>query len=309
MLTLTAETTFFTHGLFTAVRPPRSRLVVNLWHGDGPKRARETHLVQSTVVVAGTALWGGQRPERFGLPPDRVAVVGNPRIDQFHDHPACRRAAGARARSRDRRTVLWLPTYRSASGPHGRTLEHRGEPLEEPRGHRDRRRPERGRPRASLQLVVKPHPLDADSYAGLGIRLLPHQLLSTAGITLYELLGASDAIISDVSSVWPDFLSLDRPVGFYVPDLEELQAGGWLNVPDVPALLPGPRIETPEDAARFIETVTADPDQLRPSRYPALDRIGPARTRTGATDRLLDWLDDFQPSRGRAPLFSSGSPG
>jgi len=39
---LTAELTFFTHGLYTAVDAPRNRLVVNLWHGDGPKATTPT---------------------------------------------------------------------------------------------------------------------------------------------------------------------------------------------------------------------------------------------------------------------------
>ena len=83
LLSLTAETTFFSHGLFTAVDPPDSRLVVNVWHGDGPKLAKDTHLFRSTVVVAGSALWGAQRSKRFSVPAENVAVVGNPRIDQF----------------------------------------------------------------------------------------------------------------------------------------------------------------------------------------------------------------------------------
>ena len=43
---LTAEVTFFTHGLYTAVDAPGNRLVVNLWHGDGPKSARDLNLVR-----------------------------------------------------------------------------------------------------------------------------------------------------------------------------------------------------------------------------------------------------------------------
>ena len=56
-----------------------------------------------------------------------------------------------------------------------------------------------------VQLVVKPHPLDADIYAAFDITVLPHTRLAQAGVTLYQLLGAADAIISDVSSVWVDF--------------------------------------------------------------------------------------------------------
>lgn len=301
VVALTAGVTFFTHGLFTAVRPPRSRLVVNLWHGDGPKMAKDTHLVRSTVVVAGTRLWGAQRTQRFHLPPEAVAVVGNPRIDQF---TAASREDVLNRLGLDphRRTVLWLPTYRAASAPHRRTWSTASSlsttpsvaPIVQAFGEAAQAN--------GLQMVVKPHPLDADNYDGLGLQLVRHQDLSAAGVTLYQVLGAADAIVSDVSSVWPDFLALDRPIGFYVPDLEQLQDGGWLNVEDLGSLLPGVRIETPEEARSFLETVTQDPDRLRPSRYPATERIGPTQP-GGVADRLLDWLDNFQRARGEKAHF------
>jgi CDP-glycerol glycerophosphotransferase len=301
LLALTAEVTFFTHGFYTAVPAPRNRLVVNLWHGDGPKRAAGTQLIRSTVVVAGTRLWGRQRQERFALPQSAVAVVGNPRVDQFHATPPAD-VLGRLRLDPSKRTVLWLPTYRAASAPHGRTwrdaddLSSNAEVAEiatvlttTASAH-------------SLQLVVKPHPLDADTFEGLGIPIIHHAALSATGVTLYQLLGAADAVISDVSSVWTDYLALDRPIGFYVPDLEELQRRGKLNVEDLEALLPGPRIRTAGDAARFIEAVANAPDEVRPSRFPGADRIGVV-SEPGAADRLLDWLDDFQQNRGRETLF------
>jgi CDP-glycerol glycerophosphotransferase (TagB/SpsB family) len=302
LLSLTAETTFFTHGLFSAVPPPANRLVVNLWHGDGPKLPADTDLVRSTVAVAGTKLWGSQRAKRFGLPPDHVAILGNPRIDQFTAAPRAE-VLSKLGLDPDRRTLLWLPTYRTASGPYGRSWNTTDNLSTNTAVAAIVAALGAAAHEASLQLVVKPHPLDADVYGDLGIRLLPHKQLSQAGVTLYQLLGAADAIISDVSSVWPDFLSLDRPIGFYVPDLEELQSGGWLNVEDLATLLPGPRIENAEDARQFVEGVAHDPDRLRPSRYPAYSRVGPADP-DRVTDRLLDWLDDFQRGRGRKPLFS-----
>ena len=302
LLSLTAETTFFTHGLFNAVAPPDNRLVVNLWHGDGPKLAKDTHLFRSTVVVAGTALWGAQRMERFGLPRENVAVVGNPRVDQL--------TVGSRSEvlrrlglDPDRRTILWLPTFRTGSAHHGQSWSDADnlsgrtgvvelvEALSRAAGEH------------SMQLVVKPHPLDADSYAAFAVDVLPHERLLDAGVPFYALLGVADAIISDVSSVWVDFLTLDRPIGFYIPDLEALQAGRGFNVEDVASLLPGPRIENALDAVRFVADVAARPQELRPSSYPGCARIGIVAGGRVA-DRLLDWLDDFQRARHRDPLFT-----
>src|SRR5687767_3281289 len=83
LISLTAELTLFTHGLYTAVRQPADRLVVNLWHGDGPKATRDTGLVRSSVVVSQTRLWGEYKARVFSLPAQALALVGNPRVDQF----------------------------------------------------------------------------------------------------------------------------------------------------------------------------------------------------------------------------------
>lgn len=304
LLALTAEATFFTHGFFTAVGQPRNRLVVNLWHGDGPKLPAGTDVKRSDVVVAGTSLWGRQRQQRFGLPESAVAVVGNPRVDQLRATPE-RHVLESLGLDPSRRTVLWLPTFRAARGPNGRAWRE----SDDLSGNADVAVIAEALMAAatarSIQLVIKPHPMDADSYDGLGVPILRHSTLTDAGITLYQVLGTVDAVISDVSSVWVDYLALDRPIGFYVPDLEDLQRRGKLNVEDTGSLLPGPRIRTAEDAMRFVNAVADAPDEVRPSRFPGAARIG-AVTEPAVADRLLDWLDTFQQNRGRDMLFRTG---
>ena len=302
LLSLSAELTMFTHGLYTAVQPPCDRLVVNLWHGDGPKATNDTALVRSSAVVAQTRLWGDYKARVFGLPSNAVAVVGNPRIDQFREDltPAQVSRLGLRP---DRRCVLWLPTYREARGPRARSMSD-GDQLT----HSEQVRElvaalASTAERLSLDLVVKPHPLDVDDYTGLALRVLRDRELADAGVTLYQLLGRCHALISDVSSAWVDFLVLDRPVGFYVPDLDEMQRRRGFNVDDFAGLAPGTHVHTPGDAVVFLEQV-ASGTAFRPSEHPGYATIGPV-TETGATDRLLDWLDEFQRGRARQPLFTA----
>ena len=305
LLALRAEATFFTHGLFTAVDPPGDRLVVNLWHGDGPKAVKDTDLIRSNVVVAATVLWGERRARMYGLPAESLAVVGNPRVDQFTSVPR-EKVLTRLGLDPDRRTILWLPTYRAAMAPLRRSWSDADNLSESPGVDEMVNAISNAVVDSSLQLVLKPHPLDADAYSALGIRVLPHARLREVGCTLYQLLGAADAIISDVSSVWVDFLRLDRPIGFYVPDLEELRLRRGLNVDNLSELLPGPRIRTAQDARDFVKTVASEPSEIRPSRYPGFTQIGPA-VGDRVTDRLLDWLDDFQRARGRDALFAGNS--
>jgi CDP-glycerol glycerophosphotransferase len=302
VLSLTAELTMFTHGLYTAVQPPGDRLVVNLWHGDGPKATKDTALVRSTVVVAQTQLWGEYKARVFGLPPQAVAVVGNPRIDQFREELAPEQLIRLGLRS-DRRCILWLPTYREARGPRARSMSDGDQLTHSEQVQQLVAALASTAERLSLDLVVKPHPLDVDDYTGLALRVLGDRDLAAAGVTLYQLLGHCDALISDVSSAWVDFLVLDRPVGFYVPDLHEMQHRRGFNVDDFAGLAPGTHLQAASDAVAFLEQVAAG-TAVRPSQHPGHAVIGPV-TRTGATDRLLDWLDDFQRGRQRRPLFSS----
>ena len=69
-----------------------------------------------------------------------------------------------------------------------------------------------------IQLVVKPHPMDADRRRGQGIVTVTDEDLLRAGVTLYGLLGQSRGLVTDYSSVWVDYLLVDRPMAFLVPD-------------------------------------------------------------------------------------------
>jgi len=299
---LSAEATFFTHGLFTAVEPPSNRLVVNLWHGDGPKVVPDIRQIRSTVVVAGTALWGESKARALDLPPEAVATVGHPRVDQFNSMPRTEVLARL-GLDQYRPTILWLPTYRMARAPHDRTWCDAADLSSSAAVAQFMEAISTAAEDFRLHVVVKPHPLDDDNYDFPGVPVLKQPQLDEAGVTFYQLLGVADAIISDVSSVWTDFLRLNRPIGFFIPDLVELERGRGLNVDNMADLLPGPRLISSVDVRCFLETVARNPDALRPSLYPGWTRIGAVQG-DHVADRLLDWLDDFQRARGRRPLFT-----
>ncbi|SEP22761.1 CDP-glycerol glycerophosphotransferase family protein [Trujillonella endophytica] len=295
--TLTAEAVFFTHGLVTAARPPRSRLVVNLWHGDGPKDTKSEHRAGSTVVVSGTELWGRMKGAAFDVPFERVAVVGNPRVADLTaplDRAQLLAALGLPA---DRLLVLWMPTYRVGGDEFGRSwgdgsgLSSRlSEAFSLPDG---------------VQLVVKPHPLDRDDYTGLGARVITNADLAAVGSSTYRLMAAADALISDASSTWTDYLVLDRPIGFFMPDLGEYGASRGYNVPDVREVLPGPLFEDLAGVRAFLGAVEAG-EVPPPSGHPAVARLGLSRNERPA-EALLTWLDDHRTRAGRRALFGSGS--
>lgn len=268
---LRAEAVLFTHGLYGS--PRLRKPVVNLWHGDGPKGiAPSKHagrLIESTYFVGSTPLFSHHQAATFGVPADRVLLTGNPRTDQLWRAVAPERLAELGI-TQD--FVVWMPTFRTAravgamrSG--GPVAPDRTGLAELAGGLRAQGR----------QLVVKPHPMDADRRDWPGAVTVDEAALTAAGVTLYELLGASSGLVTDYSSVWVDYLLTDRPIAFLVPDRDTYDRA--LYPADVLDWVPGELVDLDhEPFARFL----ADADAER--RREVADRIGLNRSATSADD-------------------------
>lgn len=291
MAYVSARYVFFTHGLYGSPTPPPNKTYVNLWHGDGPKRRKGFSKVQATFVVSGTQFWGQKRAQTFAMRPQDVLVTGNPRIDQFA-RPVDDRGLRTLGLGPSSHFIIWLPTYRQT--------EYTGHRIGNPRNWSDSQslsdtasvrdllaRVAKSASDKGVELLVKPHPLDADDFTESGLKVITRQALRDAHITLYQLLGRARGLLTDYSSVWTDFLALDRPIGFFCPDLDQYVAGRGLNVADYPSLLPGPLLETIADFHDFFELSFGEPQWSMAKRAEATRFLG-AETRSGATERLLD---------------------
>ncbi len=287
----TARYVFFTHGLYGSPQAPRRRTFVNLWHGDGPKMSKRFANVRSTFVVAGTRLWGAQRPVYFGVSAGGVLVTGNPRIDQFA-RPASDEQLRLLGLDPARPFVLWMPTYRRTENRARRLAKVRNwsdaAALSDSEGVRHLiQEVAASARRLGIGVAVKPHPLDADGYGATELPVIGGADLERAQVTLYQLMSRSHGLITDYSSVWTDYLALDRPIGFYCPDLEQYESGRGLNVTGYRDLVPGPLLESPADFERFLGECLDEPAGSRLARARAVERVG-AVTSLGASDRLLD---------------------
>ncbi|MBA2445051.1 MAG: CDP-glycerol glycerophosphotransferase family protein [Nocardioidaceae bacterium] len=288
---LTARYVFFTHGLYGSPRPPPNKTFVNLWHGDGPKQRKNFAEVRSTLVVSGTELWGKPRARSFGVGESGVVITGNPRVDQFA-RPADDSSLRDVGIDPSKHFVLWLPTYRATEYRGRRTglVRNWADAEELSNSELIRTKLTQVAEDARLlgvMLAVKPHHLDADQFADTGMHIISNADLRKARIGLYQLLARADGLVTDYSSVWTDFLAVNRPIGFYCPDLDEYVANRGLNVEEYPSLLPGPLLESREDFRRFMRDCLEESDSSRAQRSRSIDRIG-AETRLGATKRLLD---------------------
>jgi hypothetical protein len=283
---LRAEAVFFTHGLYGSPRPCRRKPIVNLWHGDGPKDVRPDNgvggLISSTYFVGSSRLFSGHQAEAFDVPAQRVLVTGNPRTDQLW-RPVERERLSDLGITGD--FVVWMPTFRrtKAVGAMRRLSETSdpGDGMPAELGVLLDGLNERG-----LQLVIKPHPMDAEQRLWAGAVTITDEDLVGAGLSLYPVLGCSRGLVTDYSSVWVDYLLLDRPLAFLVPDRDSYSRA--LVPPDVLEWVPGELVGPDLPFATFLADLDADGRAGSAVRAEAATRIGLNTSRTAADDLVTD---------------------
>lgn len=311
----TAEVSMFTHGLYGNPRRARRKTMVNLWHGGGFKASvmsdqNGNPSIHSDYLVTATAQFGRERAEECKLPAGGLLLTGNPRIDQFaRSESAPIERLGIR---RDVPFVLWMPTFRrnKGRGLTGGWSDAVGgvdinQEMAEIAGILDRE--------YGIRVVVKPHAQDEQSRVIEQAVTVTDDDLLAAGVQLYELLGASSGLLTDYSSVWVDYLVLDRPIGFIVPDEAEYRRGRGFRPSDALDWLPGDRLCTENYVREFAHDVRSGGRGSVDRRRAVADHIGYC-SRLGAANRVLDELErrnvfrfPLRPGAGQLPNGSCSS--
>ena len=240
---LRARNAFSTHDAYRPHDPPSNQVLFNIWHGEpvGKIGLRWTgdQPPGATMTTASSNLGRPFRIVEFGLPPDRVLTLGSPRNDRLlraDRERVSRRVSG----DSDGPLIIWMPTYRVATG-----VRTDGEPFDgaiplDAAGidELDRRLGALG---ARALIVPHPHEAATSELAGRErIEAITNEWLFERGVTLYEALAVADLLITDVSSVWADFLLTGRPIVFHFPDLEAYRASRGLHLEPLEHWLPGP---------------------------------------------------------------------
>ncbi|WP_446664561.1 CDP-glycerol glycerophosphotransferase family protein [Flexivirga sp. B27] len=291
----TASAVFFTHGLYGDPGVDPRKLTVNLWHGAGMKRSkslfpdRSLRSKPSDVIVGGSALWGHYTAALSGLRPDETILSGYPRNDQFFrdldDQQLTAIGIDPLAPF-----VVWLPSYRTARDAGTMAAFSDSASIHVDAALADRfAAVVRVLSVQGVQVVVKPHPLDAVARDIRGGITVSDTELLDAGVPLYSLLGRSSGLITDTSSVCIDYLVTDKPIGYFFPDRADYAAGRGFFPADMLDRLPGPLLDTADDFAAFARDVIDGGTGCR-DRRAALRRSGGVVQTQTAADRLLDAL-------------------
>jgi CDP-glycerol glycerophosphotransferase (TagB/SpsB family) len=196
-----------------------------------------------------------------------VLPMGLPRNDRlFSDRSAVHDKLGL---PHDRRLIAWLPTYRKSIRGDLRTDgTESGNVFEMP--DVDPKTLNVFLASRNATLLVKPHPMAAfappESFSHLLI--VDDAWLRQRSLSLYELLGATDLLISDISSVVIDYLLLDRPVIHAFSDLSAYESSRGFTVAPIQDYFAGPVATRSCELYHFMDQVLSgnDPDAAKRKR-------------------------------------------
>jgi len=242
---------FLTHGHFLE-ELPQSQTSINLWHGipykaigtiDGKAGRKDTHVVATSEFTKRIFA------ESFDVDPACVIITGQPRTDLMFNMTREELCARAFPEPRDiEKVFFWMPTYRTTNYSGGRVDGNEFDNVyncsdfdeEQLNDHLSK---------TNSVLFVKPHPMAVrgTQKSLSNIIHIDQAWLEDRQMTLYEMLGATDCLISDISSVICDYMLLNRPIILLFEDFDEYKIKRGFSFDPIEDFLPS-RISKDFDA-------------------------------------------------------------
>lgn len=252
------------------IKPSKNQMVINLWHGTPLKKLG--HLERGcekidyhffTKVLASGEMYKPIMAEIFGCDEADVDVMGNPRNDCMF---VANDKIDPEIKGNAKKLIVWLPTYR----------EYDNEFVVSLLNERGLSKLEKFLASKDVKIIIKLHPLQGATVERLKyehIIFLTQDRLQKNDMTVYDLLRNADALITDYSSVYFDYLLLDRPIGFAIDDIETYSQKRGLIFDNPKEYMPGPILSSIKDVESFINNVMENVDNYKEKRKDVNNKV------------------------------------
>jgi CDP-glycerol glycerophosphotransferase (TagB/SpsB family) len=294
---LTSKYVFFAFGMYRFnSKSRRGQKVINLWHGSplksigymtGKKMWYKYEDTFTQILVA-SEFFRSIYKESFGCSDSQIVISGNPRNDLLFSSKNSFDMLGI-DKSKYSKTILFMPTFRNS-----KTLNAINSTLDFPilTGENIRLFNEFLKSKNML-VIIKPHhaqrSIEFLNKEYSNIIILYNDNLEKSDVHLYELLGQVDALLTDYSSVYFDFLLNQKPIGFVLDDIDEYGDKRGFAVEDPLKLMPGEKIYNEKDLIKFIVNICNGVDNYEEERTRINDLVNKYQDNKNC-ERILDFL-------------------
>lgn len=272
--------------------PARRKTVAYIGHGMPAKRigrldGEEIRLF-ADHCLATSDVFRKPLADSFGLPPQTIYLDHSPRVEAMSAAATSDPWARLGIERRGYRAIaVWAPSFRGqandTSGVRTGVLASTDLIGRLSKVCADNR----------CLLVIKRHPYERSP----AIENVPHitevaqETLDRLQVSLYEMLAGTDVLITDVSSVWIDFLVMDRPVLLFLPDLEEFTRDRGFILDPYEDWAPSPLLMDDDDFVEALAAVFQSGDRDAERRRRVAAALLPDLPPEGASRRLIQRMD------------------
>lgn len=241
---------------------------IHLTHGAPLKIARDycRSVGEIDYVIQISDFFTNITKDLFNVDEDKILTLGFPRCDEiykdvkFDVFPEIKR----------NKTIVWFPTYRNHKNFINKDNKTYNMGIKFPFGvpciNSDSELNELNRllNNKNILLLIKLHPVEDDTKINelklSNIKLIKDIIFEKKHNNLYQMFSNIDALITDYSSVYYDFLLTKKPIGLAISDIKEYTKYVELLFKDYEKNIAGEYIYNFNDLKRFIENIAENKD-------------------------------------------------
>jgi len=291
-LTLRAKYIFHTHGMsLCSHKPYRGQIIFNLWHGTPLKAigAMIGHIVHpetDSFFLCSSPYVAEINKACFKIKDEQVYIGSNPRNDYLFKIEDVKNIMGW---SNYSKVVVFMPTFRKSKAVDRLDAGKEFPILNELNiSEVNKKLKEK-----NVLLVIKPHPYQ-DNIQFLqkhysNISIIYNENIREKGVKLYVLLANTDALITDFSSVYFDYLLTNKPIGFAVDDMISYGKNRGYTVDDPIKIMPGMHIQTVDELIDFVDSVIKGNDDYLECRN-NINKLFNVSNIPNASQKLIEFL-------------------
>lgn len=279
------------------IAPSNNQIVVNLFHGIAFKRIgklcndkqyQNERLDSFTYILATSKWFSPYVAAEFGIGEDRVIINGNCRCDYLLKDNYTLDCFNA-LKGNYKKRFIWMPTFRVSTDGRfddsvgftsdtGLPIFYTVANIEKLNSFCEKN---------NILIVVKAH--NATRLDSVGnynnIVFMTDKDIEAEHIKLYEFIKDFDALITDYSSVFIDFLLINKPICFTIDDIDNYSKGRGFIVEDPTVYMPGHIVKTDIQFFHFLNDVINGIDDYRNDRKRINDLFN--ENKSNQTKRLL----------------------
>lgn len=263
---------------------------IHLKHGLPMKDASKYNfqIGNTDIVSVPSEHWVGVCAKEHGINEKYIKPLGFPRNDILKPKP------------HEHKTVIWMPTWRNHRQQLYKKIDFKSfMPFGLPFITDEARFAEINElfKKNNAYLLIRLHPVQDVSGINLSemsnIKLCNDAFLEDNNISLYSLLNYTDALVSDYSSVYYDYLNLSKPIALAVSDFDEYCRNNGILVKEKEEFkktYPAVFLEGYEELIRFFEAVFGDDPQAYKCAEAQKKYMGINDGK--AAERIINYMED-----------------